>query len=175
MTSLYDLTADTFKRVLESTIHLLEKGAQFFEEQGTDPADILEMRLAPDMLPFPFQINSIRHNTLGTIQALVSGQFSPPDKTPELSYSGYIDWLKEALAQVNAVKPETIAALEGKTVSFKTPRFEMSFTAENFVVSFVLPNLYFHATTTYDMLRIKGVPLGKLDFLGNMKAGVPDA
>jgi hypothetical protein len=45
----------------------------------------------------------------------------------------------------------------------------MSFTVENFILSFSLPNFYFHATTTYDMLRMAGVPLGKMDFLGELR------
>ena len=50
---------------------------------------------------------------------------------------------------------------------------EIPFTAENFVMSFSLPNLYFHAATLYDMLRIQGVPIGKTDFLGPMAMGLP--
>ncbi len=48
---------------------------------------------------------------------------------------------------------------------------ELPFTNQNFLLSFSLPNFYFHATTTYDILRMLGVPLGKTDFLGKMKMG----
>ena len=68
--------------------------------------------------------------------------------------------------------PETINALAGKTVIFKLGANEMPFTAENFALSFSLPNFYFHATTAYDILRMKGVEIGKMDFLGKMRIGV---
>lgn len=175
MTDLYELSVGTSKRVLESTIGVMEKGAKFFEEQGIDPAEIVEMRLAPDMLPFSFQVNSVRHSTLGVAKGLQAGTFSPPPAVPELSYQGLLDFLKQTLAELDAIDAKAIAATEGKAITFKAPSFELPFTTENFVLSFAIPNLYFHATTLYDMLRIKGVPLGKMDFLGNLKAGLPEA
>ena len=60
-------------------------------------------------------------------------------------------------------------ALEGKDVTFQMRNFKMPFTAENFLMSFSLPNFYFHASTAYDILRSKGVPLGKRDFMGAMR------
>ncbi|MGH8513707.1 MAG: DUF1993 family protein, partial [Gammaproteobacteria bacterium] len=67
---------------------------------------------------------------------------------------------------------ESIDALEGRQVTFQIGDFKMLFTAPNFVLSFSLPNLFFHATTAYDMLRMKGVPIGKANFLGPMRIGV---
>jgi uncharacterized protein len=62
-----------------------------------------------------------------------------------------------------------VNALEGKDVTFKVRDMTMPFTAEDFLLSFSLPNFYFHATTAYDILRLKGVPLGKRDFMGRMR------
>ena len=67
------------------------------------------------------------------------------------------------------VTPDEMAALEGKDVVFKFREQRMPFTAEGFLFSFSKPNLYFHATTAYNMLRMKGVPLGKRDFLGQLQ------
>ncbi len=61
---------------------------------------------------------------------------------------------------------ESVDALQGKDVVFQFGDRKMPFTAENFLLSFSLPNFYFHATTAYDMLRMKGVPIGKRDFMG---------
>ncbi len=66
---------------------------------------------------------------------------------------------------------EDINGLSGKPMKFKMGDFEIPFVAENFVMSFSLPNFYFHATTTYDMLRMAGVPLGKRDYMGEMRVG----
>lgn len=175
MTNLYDLSVGNYRRVLQSSIAVMEKGASFFAEQGIDLDDIIEMRLAPDMAAFPFQVNSVRHHSLGAAKGLLVGEFTPPPDLPELNYQGFIDLLTEALAELDTVKPDAIAAVEGNAMYFRMGDFELPFTTENFVQSFSLPNLYFHATTLYDMLRIKGVPLGKMDYLGKMNVGLPES
>ncbi len=73
---------------------------------------------------------------------------------------------REALEQL---APADVDALEGKDVVFQIRDTRIPFTAEGFIQSFSLPNFYFHATTAYDILRSKGVPLGKRDFLGRMR------
>ena len=175
MTNLYDLSAVTFKRVLAATIVVLEKGAEHFNEQGMDLNELVEMKLAPDMGAFPFQVNLVMHHTLGAVKGLIAGEFSPPSALPELTYQGHIDLLSNALVELNAIEVDAVMATAGKPMYFRMGELEMPFTSENFVMSFSLPNLYFHATTLYNMLRIKGVPVGKMDFLGKMSMGLPEA
>jgi hypothetical protein len=70
---------------------------------------------------------------------------------------------------LQALSREEIDVLEGKRVIFRLSSMQIPFFAENFVLSCSLPNRYFHATTAYDILRMAGVPLGKRDFLGQMR------
>jgi len=175
MTNLYDLSVVNFKRVLAATIVVLEKGAAHFDEQGMDLNELVEMKLAPDMGAFSFQVNLVIHQSLGAVKGLIAGEFSPPTALPEKTYQGYIDLLSEALAELNAIEVDAVMATAGKAMYFRKGDFEIPFTTENFVMSFSLPNLYFHATTLYDMLRIKGVPLGKMDYMGQMSVGLPKA
>jgi len=175
MTNLYDLSVVNFKRVLAATIVVLEKGAVHFNEQGKDLNELVEMKLAPDMGAFPFQVNLVMHHTLGAVKGLIAGEFSPPVALPENTYQGYIDLLSEALTELNAIDADAVMATAGKAMYFRMDELEIPFTSENFVMSFSLPNLYFHATTLYDMLRIKGVPVGKMDFLGRMSVGLPES
>ena len=175
MTNLYDLSVVNFKRVLTATIAVLEKGTAHFSEQGMDLNELVEMKLAPDMRPFPFQILMVATHTLGAVKGLVAGEFSPPADLPENTYQGYIDLLSKALAELNAIEADAVMATAGKAMYFRMGELEMPFTSENFVMSFSLPNLYFHATTLYNMLRIKGVPVGKMDFMGQMSVGLPKA
>jgi hypothetical protein len=65
--------------------------------------------------------------------------------------------------------PAEVNGLAGKDVTFQIRDFKLPFTAENFFLSFSLPNFHFHATTGYDILRMKGVPLGKRDYMGNLR------
>ena len=113
--------------------------------------------------------------TLVTSSGLIKGEFGPPPATPELDYQGLINLLSEALTELDAIDADGLEAIVDKPMYFRMGDFELPFTASNFIHSFSLPNLYFHATTIYDMLRIKGVPLSKMDFLGNMNIGFSGA
>ena len=173
MTTLYDLSVGTYQRVLQATVVVMEKGASYFNEQGLVLNDVVEMRLAPDMAAFPFQVNSVRHHSLGAIKGIMAGEFGPPPELPDMDYRGLMALLTSALAELDTMQAEDIVPVRGKGMHFRAGSFEVPFTTENFILSFSLPNLYFHATTIYNMLRIKGVPLGKLDFLGEMLVGLP--
>ena len=75
----------------------------------------------------------------------------------------------DARQALEKLKPDEVNACEGKDVIFALRDMKLPFTAEGFLQSFSLPNFYFHATTAYDILRHKGVPVGKRDFLGKMR------
>ena len=169
--SLYDISVSNYLQVLGGITGVLEKGAEFARESDLDLAEIVETRLRPDMLPFQFQVISVFHHSLGAINGLREGVFSPPPSMPELDYVGLQGLVESATTELQAVSREEIDALEGKAMIFKLGDLEIPFTAENFILSFSLPNFYFHATTTYGMLRMAGVTLGKRDFLGKMRVG----
>ena len=85
---------------------------------------------------------------------------------PDLDYAGLQGLVKEARDELAAMSPETVNALIGRDVIFKLGERSMPFKAEWFLMSFSLPNFFFHATTAYDILRHSGVELGKRDFMG---------
>ena len=169
--SLYDISVSNYLQVLGAMAGVLEKGGEFARENDLDLADLVDTRLRPDMLPFQFQVISVFHHSLGAIKGIREGVFSPPPSMPDIDYQGLRGLVEEATTGLKAESREEVDALEGKAMKFKMGDFEVPFTAENFILSFSLPNFYFHATTTYDILRIAGVPLGKMDFLGEMRVG----
>ena len=176
-TPLYELTVGCYTQVLESTVGFLEKGLAHCQSNGTEPKAIVASTLYEDMQNFYFQVASLNHHSGKTIEALSSGEFNPPMHAfnHEAQDGDYDALIAETQANVALMKTQTaedINACAGKTIIFKLGSREMPFTAENFVLSFSLPNFYFHATTTYDMLRMQGVQIGKMDFLGAMKVGV---
>ena len=118
------------------------------------------------MLPLTFQLNSVRHHSVGSIEGVLAGEFSPPPSLPEMNFGDFQEFIADAGNTVSEYEPSAINDLLGKTVVFKFGDNEIPFTAENFVLSFSLPNLYFHAATAYDLMRNVGVPLGKRDFMG---------
>ena len=167
--SLHDISVGSYLQVLGGVAKFLDKGAAFLDEKGIDPQEIVAMSLHPDMRPFQFQLKSVAHHSAGAIRGIREGLFSPPPTTPDLDYAGLISLVKDAESELRNLSREEIDAMAGKQVVFRLSRADIPFTAENFVLSFSLPNLYFHATTAYDLLRMKGAPLGKLDYLGDLR------
>jgi hypothetical protein len=170
-TSLYDLSVASYRQVLGAVNGFLEKGAAHAREKGIELEEIVSTRLHPDMLPFRFQLISVAHHSLGAAKGLKSGVFHPPGGAPDYDYAGLQDLVRSTLKELDGIVAGEINGLEGKTITFEIGANKIPFTVENFVLSFSLPNLYFHATTAYDILRVKGVPLGKRDFLGAMRVG----
>lgn len=167
--SFYDVSVATFLQVLTGVTGFMEKGRVHCAEKGIDLGEIVETRLYPDMLPFRFQVVSVVHHSLGAIQGLEAGAFSPSGGPPSADYGALQEMVSDARRELEAMKPDTFNAMEGKDMSFVMGDRKVPFTAENFIMSFSLPNLYFHATTAYDILRQKGVPIGKRDFTGPLR------
>jgi len=168
-TSLYDISVASYLQTIGAVGGYLEKGLTFCTDKGIDPKEITDFRLFADMLPFRFQIVSVAHHSLGAVEGLKSGVFAPPRQTPELDYRGLQTLIADTTAALRRLTAVEINALEGRNVVFRFRERELPFTAENFVLSFSLPNFYFHATTAYAILRTKGVPLGKRDFMGELR------
>ena len=166
--SLYDLTVPNYLQIVGGIEGILDKAAVHFKDKGIDLSEVIEARLSADMLPFKFQVQSVAHHSLGAIRGVQAGQFSPGGPAAD-TYAGLQKLVTEARDALQKLTPADVNALEGKDVSFQCKEFKLPFTAENFLQSFSFPNFYFHATTAYDILRHKGVPLGKRDFMGRMR------
>jgi len=163
--SLHHFTVRSFDQALAATASVLEKGRVHCEAQGIDLADVVATRLYEDMRPFHFQVVSVWHHSLGAMRGVEAGAFSPPPQK-DLDYEGLQALVEEARSGLGVYSPERVEAFRGKDVVFKLGENQIPFVAEDFLASFSLPNFYFHATTTYDILRPQGVPIGKRDSLG---------
>jgi hypothetical protein len=170
--SFYDASVANYVQILGALTGVLDKGLGHCKECGTDAESIVETRLAPDMLPFSFQIHSVAHHSLGAIEGIKAGVFRPPAQMPAYTYAKLQAVVADTLAALKKLTPEEVNALESKDVVFEFGSMKMPFTAVGFLQSFSLPNFYFHATTAYDILRSKGTKIGKRDFMGmpRMKA-----
>lgn len=169
--SLYDATVPSYLQVLNAVSGFLDKGAAHCAEHKIDLNQIVESRIYEDMLPLRFQIQSVAHHSLGAIGACKSGAFGVGEKASQ-DYAGLQKLVADAITGLKQVTPAEVNAFEGRDVVFSVGERKMPFVAENFLFSFSLPNFYFHATTAYDILRMKGVPLGKRNFLGQMRMKV---
>src|SRR5258707_3423053 len=167
--SLYDATVANYLQILGAVGGFLDKSLTHFREKGIDPAEIVETRLAPDMLPLRFQIVSVAHHSRGAMEAARNGVFVPRSGKPDLDYAALQALVTEARDELSALTPEAVDALIGRDVTFKVGDRAVPFTAEGFLMSFLLPNFFFHATTAYDILRPTGAPLRKPELLGRLK------
>lgn len=169
--SLYDVSVGSYLQTLGGIANVLSKGRQHAEAGGMDLEQIVQYRLRDDMAPFSFQVISVWHHSLGAVKGLKAGLFEPPPKISDLDYMKLQGLVAEAIEGLQAESRDDIDALADSPMLFRAGKMEIPFSTSNFVLSFSLPNFYFHATTTYDVLRMHGVPLGKMDFLGAMRTG----
>jgi hypothetical protein len=167
--SLYKGSISSYLQTLGAVSNFLDLGLTHFRSNQIDPEEIVETGLYSDMLPFRFQIQSVVHHSVGAIDGIKNGVFRPPSDLLPLDYSGLQFLIAEARDTLTKLEPEAINAREDYDVIFEIGSSKLPFTTEDFLLSFSLPNFYFHATTAYDILRSKGVPLGKRDYLGAMR------
>jgi hypothetical protein len=166
--SLYDVSVPSYLQILSALSGVLDRGAKFCAEQGVDPQTFVEARLFPDMLPLSFQISSVSKHSLGAIEGAKAGAFSPPHE-PNTDYAGLQKILADTRSALEGFKADDVNGLEGKDMIFDLGQTKLPFVVEDFILTFSLPNFHFHATTAYDILRTKGVPLGKRHYLGKMR------
>ena len=165
---LYDISVGSFLQIVGALEGVLAKGLEHFKANNIDPNEVVESRMIADMLPFKFQVTAVAQHSLGAIRGIEKGLFTPPSDMPP-DYAGLQKLISDTHVGLKALTPAEVNALEGRDVIFQLRDFKIPFVAEGFVQSFSLPNLHFHATTAYDILRMKGVKLGKRDYLGAMR------
>ena len=147
----------------------LSRGLAHCHERNIDPNEIVETRLFSDMLPFRYQILAVASHSIGAMRGVKQGLFSPATEMPPLDYAGLQKVVTDAIEALQQLAPADVNALEGKDVLFQVRDIKLPFKAEGFLLSFSLPNFHFHATTAYDILRMKGVQIGKRDYMGKMR------
>ena len=167
--SLYAATVPSNLQILGSVAGLLSKAEAFCAEKAIAPEEIIQARLADDMLPFAYQVKSTAVHSLGAISGVRRGVFSPDMTAPPDNFAALKALIAEAVTALEAIEAPEVDAFIGREMRFSFGDRHVDFTAEDFLLSFAQPNFYFHATTAYDILRWKGVPLGKRDFMGRLR------
>nr|HRK72254.1 DUF1993 domain-containing protein [Micropepsaceae bacterium] len=152
MTSIHDFTVVSYQQILGAVSGFLDKGAKHCAEHNINPQEFVDARIHPDMLPLSFQINSVAHHSLGAIKGVQAGEFGTPPNIGAVDYARLQAMVAEARDGLSKFSAADVNALSGKDVIFKLGDFKIPFTAEGFLLSFSLPNFYFHATTAYDIL-----------------------
>ncbi len=166
--SLHAATVLPMRQVLGSVTQLVRKAEAYCAEHGVAEREIIAARLAPDMLPFTYQVKSAAEHSWGALNAVREGFATPSLEAPPKTFAGLIEKLDAARQGLASLTAAEVDALVGKDVLFEFKGVRREFVAEGYLMSYALPNFYFHAVTAYDLLRARGLAIGKKDFLGEL-------
>jgi hypothetical protein len=169
MTSLYDLSVPTFLQTVRAVAGYLDRAAAHWARTGANPDDFVGDRLFPDMAPFHFQIEALVHHSVWGLEAVKTGVFAPPALIGRMPFAELQDMVAKAVTALEGFTPEAVNGWEGKMLDFQIGPRRLRFTSDSYFLSFALPNFHFHAVTAYDILRLRGVPLGKRDYEGRLR------
>jgi hypothetical protein len=165
--SLYDVSVPAFLRAFRALSAILEKGRAFADETGLPHSALLEARLIDDMGPLTMQIQRASDAAKGAVVRV--GQVeSVAMADEEVSFDDLQARIAKTVDFLKAVPSDSMDGREQAEVTLPLPTGELTFTGKDYILGFALPNFYFHVTTAYDILRHKGVPIGKRDFLGGL-------
>ena len=163
--SMYQASVPTLVRGLTCLQSILGKAEAHAAEKQIDPSIFVSARLFPDMLPLVRQVY-ITTDTARGCAARLAGVEPPKYEDVEVTFEELQARIQKTIDYLKEFNAAQIDGSEERTVTLKMRNGPVEFTGLNYLLQFVLPNFYFHVTTTYDILRHNGVELGKLDYLG---------
>ena len=153
-------------RQLNNLAHLLRKAEANAEERGIAAEVFLNARLAPDMWPLAKQVQTVAELAKNAPYR-IAGMDAPSYEGHPASFAECHSVIEKALADIAKVSAADLDGKEGREFTVKMgPRGDMDFTGISYLSGFTIPNVLFHMTTVYNILRHNGVPLGKIDFFG---------
>jgi uncharacterized protein len=163
--SMYQASVPPIKRALNNLADVLEKAASQAEARKFEPEVLVHSRLFPDMFPLAKQVQIASDISKGGTARLA--QLDPPAfEDNEKTLAELVTRLRKTVAYLDTLKPEQIDGSEDRTVTWKTRTSEKSMQGLPYLFNHVLPNVFFHVTTAYNILRHNGIEIGKQDFLG---------
>jgi hypothetical protein len=164
--SLYDASVPVFQQMLNALSDVLKKAEAHATAKNIEPNALLQARLYPDMFPLVRQVQIAVDFAKGVTSRLAEVELPKYDDT-ETTFEDLQALIAKVLAYVGEFKPEQINGKEGIEIVTRpgTPK-EKRFTGQAYLLTYGLPQFFFHVTTTYALLRHNGVEVGKRDFMG---------
>ena len=181
--SLYDLSVPTFLQTSRALGNVLARAVRHCAEVGTNPDDFVEARLFEDMAPFHFQIEALKNHAVWGLETVKTGVFAPPPLVGPVPFAELQAAVAGAVTALEALTPDEVNSWSGKNLDIEVYRPHdpenastskwvprtLSFTPETYLLTYALPNFYFHVVTAYNILRTRGVPIGKGDYEGQLR------
>jgi len=166
---IYGAVVPSWLQMLGALADIMDKAAAFCDDNGIDQEEMLGRKLAEDMLPLGYQVKSTWVHSVGAIEGVRAGTFSPDTSPTPTSFAEAKSKLLAARDAIAAVDPAELNGLVGRDMVFAFGQFRREFLVEGFLQTFSLPNFFFHVTTAYGLLRAAGVPIGKRDYMGQVQ------
>jgi len=163
--SMYDATIPVLIRSMHNLSAILAKAAAHCEAKKIDPSVLVGSRLFPDMFPLSRQVQ-IAADMAKAGSSRLAGLTPPSFEDTEKTFAELIARLDKTIAHLETIKPAQLAGAETRDVTWPTRGSTMTMAGQPYLLNWVLPNLHFHVTTAYNILRHNGVEIGKQDFLG---------
>lgn len=163
--SMYQASVPVFVRALGNLRHVLQKGAAHARAKGVADAVLLQTRLVPDMLPLVKQVQ-IACDMACRGAARLAGEEPKSFEDSEATMAEVYDRIDRAIAYAQSFEAGRIDGSEQRAIHFKMRSGELDMDGQSYLLQYILPNLFFHCTTTYNLFRNMGVELGKSDFIG---------
>lgn len=165
--SMYQASIPVFVRMFGNLAVILDKAAAYADAKKIDHGVLLNARLAPDMHPLTRQVQ-IASDAAKGCAARLAGVEIPSYADTESSFADLQVRIQKTLDFLKGFSAAQIDGSESRAVVLKFPGAEMTFSGQDYLLHFVLPNFYFHLTTAYAILRHNGLPIGKMDYLGSV-------
>ena len=163
--SMYSVSVPVCRTMLENLSHFLTKTTAFIDAKKCDPTALTRFRLAPDMLDFTRQVQIACDAAKNGI-ARLSGIEAPKFEDKETTIEELQTRIQKTLEFIATVPASAIEGTEAKEITFPAgPNKTRTMLGEAYLKHWMLPNLFFHTTTAYAMLRHNGVDVGKIDYL----------
>jgi hypothetical protein len=163
--SMYQASVPAFLQMLSALSSILGKTEAFAAERRIDPQVLLNYRVAPDMFPLARQVQIAADHAKGCC-ARLAGVAVPKWADDETTFADLKARIARTVTFVEGFEPAAIDGSEERAITLTIGGQPMSFTGQSYLVHFVLPNLYFHVTTAYAILRHAGLAIGKRDYMG---------
>jgi len=168
--SMYTVSVPVFMQHLNGLSGVLDKAAAWAAARKVNEADLLNMRLSPDMFNLARQIRAATDHAANAAGRL-SGKELLKFANEETTLAQLKERISKTIEYLKSMTPAEIDGTEGKEIKITFPNGNTrEFTGQSLLLGNSLPNFYFHATTAYDILRTCGVEIGKRDFMGTPPA-----
>jgi hypothetical protein len=162
---MYQASVPAFVRALNNLASILEKGAAHAQARKIDESVLLGSRLFPDMFPLARQVQLVSDTAKSGAGRLAGAEF-PAFEDKETTFQELLERIRKTVTYLQTLQPAQIDGSEEKTVTWQTRSSTRSMQGLPYLMNHVLPNVHFHVTTAYAILRHNGVEIGKKDFLG---------